>query len=637
MKKFISLVLAIMMLVSCVCVSATAADEAQVLHFDTTKSGWTDFTKVFCHMWVYGGDSFAPWQSKKEACTDTDGDGIWTYDITAKLKTELEEGQLYVCIFSNNNNQQIYDLLFDTTVFGDTAYGADFVYENPEDSSKTAQAAFWEGQDPAVFGPAMAITSIGNVVGTCIPNVTTAQEIFESFLANTEKLDNVRTYSMKADQAILDDIAIAMGLTVADIETAIANTAAVVEWNAADSTAPQGGTDPTEPEPTEPEPTEPEPTEPEPTEPEPTEPEPTEPEPTEPEPTEPFNPADHTWTAVGAIAPGHTEGGCLGAAWNPAYTDNDLTFDEATGLWSKTYTDVAATGETEDFDDTWYEYKVAADHDWAISFNENGDALGDGTNAKFDVEKDGSTVTIYFDGTKCWAVVEYELIDPPMTGPTDPEPTQPEPTTDDDDPTEPEPTEPEPTEPFNPADHTWTAVGAIAPGHTDGGCLGAAWNVTNADNDLTYDEATGLWSITYTDVAATGETDDYDDTWYEYKVAADHDWALSFNDTGDALGDGTNAKFDVEEDGSTVTIYFDGTKCWAVVEAPEVPVRQLGDVDNDGEVSIMDVTAIQMHLAKLETLDEEALSYADVNGDGYVTILDGTEIQLLLAGITEEA
>ena len=198
------------------------------------------------------------------------------------------------------------------------------------------------------------------------------------------------------------------------------------------------------------------------------------------------------------------------------------------------------------------------------------------------------------------------------------------------------PTETEPaTEPFNPADHTWTAVGAIAPGHVDGGMLGAAWNVTNADNDLVFDEATGLWSKTYTDVAATGETEDFDDTWYEYKVAADHAWDLSFNEGGDALGDGTNAKFDVEVDGSTVTIFFDGTKCWAEVKAPEVPERQMGDVDGDGEVSIMDVTAIQMHLAKLSTLDEEALSYADVNGDGYVTILDGTEIQLILAGLAE--
>ncbi|MBQ8539803.1 MAG: hypothetical protein IJ433_09160 [Ruminococcus sp.] len=235
MKKFISLVLAVMMLVSCVCISAAAADEAQVLHFDTNESGWTEFTTVYCHIWEYGGDGFFPWQSKKEKCVDEDGDGIWTYDLGAK-GIELEAGKLYVCIFSSNNGTQIHNLLFDSTVLGDTAYGADYEYENPEDSSKKAQAGFWKGQDETVFGPELVITSIGNVVGTCIPNITTAQAMFETFLADAAKLDNVRLFSMKSDQAILDDIATAMGLTVADIETAIANTEAVVEWNAEDST-----------------------------------------------------------------------------------------------------------------------------------------------------------------------------------------------------------------------------------------------------------------------------------------------------------------------------------------------------------------------------------------------------------------
>ncbi len=206
-----------------------------VLNFDTNVSGWTDFTKVYCHIWAYNGDAFAQWQSKKEACADTDGDGIWTYDLEAK-GFELEVGKLYVVIFSNNNGTQIYDLLFDSTVLGDTAYGEDFEYENPEDSTKKAQAGFWKGQDPAVFGPEKKITSIGNVVGTCIPNITTAQEMFETFLADTEKLDNVRTFSLKEDQAILDDIAKGLGLTKEDVEEAIAKTGADVAWTAENST-----------------------------------------------------------------------------------------------------------------------------------------------------------------------------------------------------------------------------------------------------------------------------------------------------------------------------------------------------------------------------------------------------------------
>ena len=204
------------------------------LHFDTTTAGWGTVSKVFCHIWAYDGDAFAKWQSKKEACTDTDKDGIWTYDIGGK-GFELEVGKLYAVIFSSGDNQT-YDLLFDSTVLGDTAYCDGTFYENPEDSTKTAQAAFWRGQDASVFGPELKITSIGNVVGTCVPNITTAQDMFEKFLADTEKLDNVREFSLKSDQAILDDIAKDLGLTKEDVEDAIANTGADVAWTAEDST-----------------------------------------------------------------------------------------------------------------------------------------------------------------------------------------------------------------------------------------------------------------------------------------------------------------------------------------------------------------------------------------------------------------
>lgn len=241
MKKFISLLLAMMMLVSCVCISATAADEdSQVLHFDANASGWTDFTKVYCHIWRYGYgvDPFASWQSKKEACTDEDGDGIWTYDITAK-GFEIEEGKLYVCIFSNNNGTQIHNLLFDSTVLGDTAYGVDFDYENPADSTKKAQAGFWKGQDETVFGPEMCITSVGNVVGTCIPNVTTAFGLFEDFVSDFDKVDNVRTYSGKTDQQIVDDIATALGISIGDVAGTLADYEILSDWDADYTTIPE--------------------------------------------------------------------------------------------------------------------------------------------------------------------------------------------------------------------------------------------------------------------------------------------------------------------------------------------------------------------------------------------------------------
>jgi len=300
MKKLICLVLTLVMLMSAVCVSAIAApadvakvSAGNVLHFDTSTVDW-EVKTFYCHIWAYGGEGFHQWQSKSEACTDTDKDGIWTYDLDAK-KVTLEDGVLYACIFSCKDpagkSSQTYNLLFDKSCLGDTAYCDGTQYENPEDSSQMATAAFWRNQDPAKYGPEKCITSIGNVVGTCVPFVTTVNGMYEDYLVN--KLENVRMYNLnedgspKSDQVLLDYTASQLGLTKADVETAIANTGVVVEWAAADSTLPDTIVGPTEPTPTEPTPTEPTPTEPTPTEPTPTEPIPTEPTPTEPTPTEP--------------------------------------------------------------------------------------------------------------------------------------------------------------------------------------------------------------------------------------------------------------------------------------------------------------------------------------------------------------
>lgn len=56
----------------------------------------------------------------------------------------------------------------------------------------------------------------------------------------------------------------------------------------------------------------------------------------------------------------------------------------------------------------------------------------------------------------------------------------------------------------------------------------------------------------------------------------------------------------------------------------------IGDVDSDGEVSILDATEIQMVLAKKKPLFEDVF-IADFDGDGGVSVLDATAIQLYLS------
>ena len=60
----------------------------------------------------------------------------------------------------------------------------------------------------------------------------------------------------------------------------------------------------------------------------------------------------------------------------------------------------------------------------------------------------------------------------------------------------------------------------------------------------------------------------------------------------------------------------------------------LGDVDGDGDVSIIDASWIQRELADMSATDTYNEAAADVNNDGVVDITDVTFIQRYLAGMT---
>ena len=70
---------------------------------------------------------------------------------------------------------------------------------------------------------------------------------------------------------------------------------------------------------------------------------------------------------------------------------------------------------------------------------------------------------------------------------------------------------------------------------------------------------------------------------------------------------------------------------------PETPVSTVkGDADLDGVVSVMDATEIQLHLAELTVMNENAIELADVDDDNAVSVMDATEIQLFLAQMIEQ-
>lgn len=61
-----------------------------------------------------------------------------------------------------------------------------------------------------------------------------------------------------------------------------------------------------------------------------------------------------------------------------------------------------------------------------------------------------------------------------------------------------------------------------------------------------------------------------------------------------------------------------------------------GDADGSGDVTILDATILQMHLAMLSEIEEDLLWYTDVNDDGDCSVMDATTIQCYVAGIIDE-
>ena len=59
----------------------------------------------------------------------------------------------------------------------------------------------------------------------------------------------------------------------------------------------------------------------------------------------------------------------------------------------------------------------------------------------------------------------------------------------------------------------------------------------------------------------------------------------------------------------------------------------LGDVDGDGEVTVMDATLVQKYIVSLEILTDSQLNVADVNGDGEISVIDATQIQKIVVNL----
>ena len=102
-----------------------------------------------------------------------------------------------------------------------------------------------------------------------------------------------------------------------------------------------------------------------------------------------------------------------------------------------------------------------------------------------------------------------------------------------------------------------------------------------------------------------------------------------YNEATGAINGEQAKSFGSHED-DYVEFYYDFAPCEALDDV------MLGDVDNDGKVSVMDATMIQRHIAQLATISDDRTTCADTDKDGKVSIMDATMIQRFIAQLIPE-
>ena len=288
-KKFLSLLLAVMMVVSVMAVgvvtsSAATTDgfkpEATKIYFDTDGTGWDmSQTKHKVAFYLAGGDFDTEanptkpisWGGSKLIGTATTGEsGVFEFDPVAKVGYKLTPGVQYKLIFARvegkNWKEQTYDLFFTTDCLGHIAKCDGTMIENPVDSSKKAMPAYWDNAiDPTENGPVLAISSIGNVVGSCVEQGKTPSDLLKEFFTE-EKEDfkgktgyqNAHGYvceisetspNYKTEQKLIDDIGAGLGLSKDDVKSVMEDEKVVAKlanlgcsWSYENSTLPAGTT-----------------------------------------------------------------------------------------------------------------------------------------------------------------------------------------------------------------------------------------------------------------------------------------------------------------------------------------------------------------------------------------------------------
>ena len=203
---------------------------------------------------------------------------------------------------------------------------------------------------------------------------------------------------------------------------------------------------------------------------------------------------------------------------------------------------------------------------------------------------------------------------------------------------------------FPPPYINFSVYSVIAAGNGEGDYLnGSNWDPYDTANALEEIEE-GVWQLTMKNIDAF---DNYQIKFVVNTVDEDgnpivNPWEHNFgtaqerqypaDEEIDAVYNGSTCIFSVPQDGSTVIFTlnlrsFDietkqGAKLMINVEPPEPELKpQLGDVNGDGVVDVLDAALIQKFAAEKAQFTDEQTKLGDFNGDGHCDVLDASAIQ----------
>lgn len=311
--------------------------------------------------------------------------------------------------------------------------------------------------------------------------------------------------------------------------------------------------------------------------------------------SEPIPTPEHIYTVVG------DEAEIFGGTWDATLEANDMTFNDQTGNFEKSYTVTKAYNVVQ--------LKVVEDRTTYY-----GDKNGD--NLAFALTGPGTFTVIFTPGDP--EVENSHNIQ--IVGDIVSEVT-----------------------------FTFSEVYAVGNGE-DNYLNGASWDPGYVANLMTEVEP-GIWEIKFEDVADGFERQmkfALDGTWtYNFGFSKDPEATFEPNVEQEAGWDGGNITFDTldlcditarldvrnfdfaSKTGATytITIEYKG--------GDDEFVGIIGDVNGDGNITIEDATLIQRRGVELETFTELQEALADVNNDGRISILDVTCLQKYLAERTD--